>query len=741
MNVLPTSPDGTTSTQQIQQYFTDMKRWNFDVPYTAFYAFPLDQVKGKFKKPYIDFAKYAHDKGYPACVQIQSTVGFLDDVDIENAQYYSDNTTYIYSHFLQYGKKNFFGSFAAPGWLRYIKTITEILRSYGYDWVVFEEPMFRVDIPGTKDKLYERFCQAWPHLPYPTHQEESVSYQRLQELKSLVLEEFYHKLCRFAKEIGYQKCGIMPWFFVPTFENTPMETWNTCCHLGKLTFLPDLDLIVVRMQPDNIYAEATIATSGEAIPQISYLETLSQNLGKPVISVNNPTNEHIRRSANTPNNLLPYDYFARFTLAAAAAVPHGMTRHWYRKDYDHDIKHMALMTNTNRYLPRMGSPSSPLALVFSYIGMNRTIPRPWTETWKSFWFLAHQLLYEHKLPCLTFFAGTLEQSLKQHPETKILIFNEYFPVSTKEAKLVEKWLSSDSSRRILYIGARNGYRRQLDSLYHQFEQKCPEILGIFGCDTDKPVHTVSSGQTVALKSVSDKNAFLGDSQVLMCPAYGFPCITDPSDIEILYTPETSNDPVIFRREIGSGGYALFVGLSTDGLNNTLPLNRIVEFLLHTPQRESSYFPFVKTSSQGIFWNRTFNNFLFLSNCDDTPASYEIPWKNLQMWDLRNEKFLEMPGIYTIPPLDFHVLKILEKNQKLLDIEGQVYLSSVAEDDKTARISGYFSHSIQIKLTSPPSSVRMNEKEMEFKLNQNENCYTIFIDYPEKGDCELVLYFD
>ena len=93
MNVLPTSPDGAASSEQIEQYFTDMKRWNFDVAYTAFYAFPLKEVNGPFKKPYQDFAKYAHDKGYPACVQIQSTVGFLDDVDIENAQYYSDNTT------------------------------------------------------------------------------------------------------------------------------------------------------------------------------------------------------------------------------------------------------------------------------------------------------------------------------------------------------------------------------------------------------------------------------------------------------------------------------------------------------------------------------------------------------------------------------------------------------------------------------------------------------------------------
>ncbi len=743
MNVLPTSPETADTPEHITQYFEDMRRWNFDVAYNAFYAFPLAEVRGRFKEPYRDFVRIAHEHGLRACVQIQSTVGFLDDVGIENAQYYADNTTYIYRHFIKYGKKNFFGSYAAPGWLEYIKTITDILRDYGYDWVVFEEPMFRADIPGTKDKFYERFKETYPDLEYPTRQDDSVAYQRVQELKSRVLLEFYQKLCAFAKKIGFEKCGIVPWFFVPTFENTPMESWNTCCHLGKLTFLPELDFIVVRMQPDNVYAEATIASRGEGIPQIAYLENLSQNLGKPIISVNNPTNEHIRLSADTPDNILPYGYFARFTLAAAAAVPNGMTRHWYKKDYENDKAHMDLMTHTNRYLPRLGSPHSPVALVFSHTGMNRTVPRPWTEAWKSYWFLAHHLLYEEKYPALTFFADTLSESLQRHPETQLLIFGEYFPIPPDEINLIEEWLNADPSHRILYIGARNGYRYAPDALYHDFEHRPPEMLRLFGCETDKKVRTSSPGEYVRLELATTvaADAFLGISPVIRCCACGSPAILKDADIDVLYTAGEQKEPVIFRRKTENGGYALYVGLSTDGTANDLPLRRIVDVLLNDAGIPLEHYPLVKRTSRAILWNRTANKFVFIANCDDENGRYKILRSDVKIWDVRSSAMLPTPAVFSIPPFDFHVLKILEKGDRLLDVQGQIYLTRIEEKSDGVKVAGYFQKTITAKFTQKPSTVSFSGEEIPFTTNATGEVFIIKVELPATGDGRITFSFD
>ena len=365
MNILPTSPDQTRTEADILQYFHDMNEWNFDVAYSAFYAFPNEKLVGEYKESYINFAKIAKEKNIPSCVQIQSTVGFLDSPDLlEAAQCFADNEPFLYAHFSEYGKKNFFGSFASEKWFEYVMNVARTLREYGFEWVVFEEPMFLPNIPGTKDPFYKVFKERYPDLEYPTRMAESPAYLKLQALKIEVMEDFYKRCVLEAKKMGYSKVGIMPWFFTPTYENTPLENWVSACDLGRITFLPELDFIIVRMQPDNIWAEAMVSSGGESLPRMGYSENLSQALGKPTIAVNNPTNEHVVPNQIGTKDLLDYEYFARFTLSAFAAAPSGMSRHWYGKNYEMDEKHMDLYTRCNPFLGRLGGAVSPVALVF-----------------------------------------------------------------------------------------------------------------------------------------------------------------------------------------------------------------------------------------------------------------------------------------------------------------------------------------------------------------------------------------
>jgi len=742
MNILPTSPERMATPEQLERYFDDMRRWNYDVAYSAFYAFPLAELRGVFRKPYEDFVRMAHDRGCPACIQIQSTVGFLDDTALECAQYNTDNTPYVYQHYISYGKKNFFGSFAAPGWLDYIKTIAEILRGYGFDWVVFEEPMFKFDIPGTKDTLFERFREAFPDLPYPTHQSESENYYRLQELKSNILVDFYRRLADFARKLGFQKCGIMPWFFVPTHENTPMETWNSCCPISKLAFLSDVDFIVVRMQPDNVHAEAIIGSGGEQMPQISYLENLAQNLGKPIISVNNPTDEHILNSADTPNNLLPFEFFARFTLAAAAAAPCGMSRHWYGKDYGRDAAHMALLSEVNQCLPRLGSPISPVAMIFSYAAMTRRVPRPWTETWKSFWFIAQQLLYENKIPALVFFAESLAESLARHPETKILIFGEYFPIPPEEISMLEKWLKADASRRLLYIGARNGYRWKLDAPYFEFRPKPPEMLSLFGCDAEQPIRVAAHGGKTKLNFISKNpaDAFIGKNPILKCGVRGVPALKNSAELEILYTAGANNESIIFRRRIAGGGAAMFVGLSTDGCDNNLPIDLFVRHLLEEAGIAKDEYPSVQTKSDGILWNRTANGFIIISNCSGAHAVCSLPLKEGRLWDVRKGAFLQKGKKISVPPLDFRLLKIISDAHNLLDIQGQIYLNAVDDTPDYLSVNGYFGRQVKTLLLRKPLSIQFENAAASYNLQKQKEWYKAFITLPERREGKLNFKF-
>jgi hypothetical protein len=745
MNVLPTGPDQIAKPKNLERYFSDLKRWNYDVAYNAFYAFPWAKLIGEYRTPYIRFAARAHRAPMRACVQIQSTVANSADVSTREGQFYHDNSCWCYEHFVGQGKTFFFGSFASRVWLNFLKKVTRQFRHYGYDWVVFEEPMFRADIPGTKDRFYARFKREFPNLAYPTRQDDTPAYAALQRLKRRVLIEFFDALTRFAKRIGFEKVGIMPWFFTPTFENTPIETWNSCCDIGSITFLPALDFIVVRMQPDNIYAEAMTAAGGESLPRLGYLEVLAHNIGKPIIAVNNPTNEHMPHGY-TGKAAFRYDYFARYTLAAAAAAPSGMTRHWYTKDYGLDAQHMRLLSSLHPYLNRLGRAISPIAFVFSYEGIARLLPRAWKDSWRHYWNFARTFLYEEKIPFLTFYAEHLEECLARHPEVRLIVLSEYFPIPQKEIKFLKRWVEADARRRILYLGCRNGYCFDPVSLYNNFDPRPPEMLELFGVDTAVPIEIFADDDYVRLNfSGRDRREhFLKGSTEFSCCGYGVPKFRPIKRLDVLYTsaskrklersgnPESSG-PIIVKLATPRGGFLLYVGLSLDGSANELPLPHILEYLL----RDADY-P-VQHASRGILWNRTSTNYLIVSNIYEERGTYEIAPADARLWDARKKKLLHPPLRLSIHPLSFHVYRMIPKNSPLLDFTGFIYVTSLEESPRRITINGFSSPQISLHTLKQPKKCVVNAREAEFSCLTRGSLVNVAIP-ATPGDVALAVHF-
>ena len=320
MNALPVSPEAVAQTEARDRYFDDLERWGFDIAYNAFHAHAYGDVVGKFKDSYTAFAKEARRRGYPACIQIQSSMCAGDRVGIEEAQYNLNNEPE------RWGEKVFFASFSSKAWNDYLKELTDIfVKKYGFDWVVFEEPMYRVDIPGTKDRFHEDFTKANPDVNYPHQRRETSAYLKVQRAKAETLLGFCRDLVANAKNAGAKKVGVMPWLFIPTVENTPAGTLNPSCDIGRIGRIPDLDILVARMQPDNIYCN-TMRTGDNMCdsPQLSFTEITAHVFGKDCIAVSNPTDEHADSSASS---LIPFEFYRDTTLASVAAMPCGFTRH------------------------------------------------------------------------------------------------------------------------------------------------------------------------------------------------------------------------------------------------------------------------------------------------------------------------------------------------------------------------------------------------------------------------------
>jgi hypothetical protein len=151
MNPLPTAPEAVATPELRDRYFCDLKRWGFNVAYNSHYAYPLSAVQGQNRTIHDPFTRQAEREGVPACVQIHSTVADTEDIPLRESQFYFNNTLQTYKHHSHIGALNFFASFASGRWRKHLKRLVDIYYEYGYRWVVFEEPMFRVDLPGTKD--------------------------------------------------------------------------------------------------------------------------------------------------------------------------------------------------------------------------------------------------------------------------------------------------------------------------------------------------------------------------------------------------------------------------------------------------------------------------------------------------------------------------------------------------------------------------------------------------------------
>ena len=720
MNPLPTGPEAVATTELQNRYFRDMKRWGFDIAYNAYYAYPYSAVRGKFQPIYKSFAAQAKEQGFPACVQVQVTVADVEDIPLRESQYYFNNRCQTYKHHVDIGTQNFFASFASKKWRNFLKRLLETFAEYGYRWVVFEEPMFRVDLPGTRDRFYDLFKKRYPDLGYPTRHTESESYLQVQVFKQQLLIEFLDELSRYAKKVGFEKVGIMPWFFTPTHENTPEETWHTGCDLGQVHHLDPVDFIIVRMQPDNIYAGAMTEEGGLALPWLSYLENQAHQGGKPIIAVNNPSNEHLLRGS-TDYWVLPEEYFSRYTLAAAAAAPTGMTRHWYGKNYLQDKKNMALYRKINPLLSRLGSASSPIALVYSYRGLIHAMPRSAKQLWTPYRRLASKLLYESKVPTLTLYADTLIKGLKQAPEIQTLVLFEEYPLSMKEILFLKQWISSDSRRRLVLFARGRGQTYNLKHSPFQYNDRPTELMELFGLKTDYPFRMSGYGETARIRFAgkNPRDAFLGKKFDWRCYGWGAGTYRKSKNLEVLYQEESSGKPVITRFHYRGGGQAYLIAQGLEGPESNFPF---ASFLTGITETDKDSFPSVACSPD-VLWNWTRNRYLVISNTAPEKGWARITGIEGKLWNIQQKKFEPVRATKRhLAPNEILLYRVVAKDDPILDIEGQIFLNRIVHQKDQAEIQGYFGRTTRIRSRRQPAQVEWLNHPHPFKT-QNKKGYT------------------
>ena len=323
--------------------------------------------------------------------------------------------------------------------------------------MVFEDPTYLVDIPGSNDRFYQKFIEENPKVNYPKERKETPEYLMVQQAKAETLVEFFRELAAHAKSVGAKKVGVMPWFFTPTILNTPDVTHNPSCNINMIARIPEVDFLVSRMRPDDIYADKMRAGDDlSKSPKLHYIELLAHALGKDVVSLASPVNNHV---AGDKKPLLPADFFRTDSMAALAAAPGGYTLEQYPECCEGDTTATEFLSKTMKLASRLGQPRSPVAFVFSYSGTRHAEPLTYETVFSHYLALAKYMASKAHIPMLTFHAETLERELEDHPEVQVLVFEEHFPLTAEQMLVIRKWWQGMEKRAAICTWIRLGLLR------------------------------------------------------------------------------------------------------------------------------------------------------------------------------------------------------------------------------------------------------------------------------------------
>jgi hypothetical protein len=731
MNALPVGPSGVMDAESRTRYFADLERWGFDIPYNAYYAGLFDQVVGEQKLAYVEFAAEAHKRGYPACIQIQTTVCAGDRVGIDQAQYDVENKPEVL------GNGNFFASFSSRAWRDYLKELTTIfVQQYGYDWVIFEEPMYRVDIPGSKDPFYAEFTAAHMDVAYPKKREETTQYLLVQQAKADALVDFCRELVVHAKGVGAKKAGVMPWFFIPTIENTPPETLNPACNIQRIAAIPELDTIVVRMQPDNVYC-GTMRTGDDMCesPKLYHSEILAHSLGKDVIAVSNPTDEHTDYPACP---LIPFEFFRDYTLAGAAASPGGFTRHWYGQNYGKDTKHMEVLADVASFAGRLGQPCAPVAFVFSYSGTQHAEPYTYETVFPFYWELAKRLQFQQRVPMLTFFADTLEEDLARHPEVQLLVLEEHFPLTQSQMMAISRWWQGEEKRGLVAFGTGLGFCADPESPgVRPSSASCPGVFELIGLKQEEVPQYIAE-QPIALKDVSRirRSAFLGDQTQLKVNTIANVRRVFGSRASVLYEVDAleTHVPVIAEwRDRATLALFCGFGLTADTVDAA---DKAVRYAL----REVDFPGLILDScSEGVLWGINKQDYIVVSNLSDKPGTATGRPGRANFWDCREQKVLPDGDVeIKVDANSFGVFRVVGRRSKFLDVLGASYLRKLTDGAGRADIELLAGRKTTFVLRASPKEIMVDGKHSTVTQEVINGAYHVTLQQCPPGERKIAL---
>lgn len=710
MNALPVQPQQVADGDQRLRYFDVLDRWGFEIAYCVFSASNYGNIDG-LRNSFAGFVTEAHKRGYPACVQIQSSIFPVSKIGIEEAQYDIQNNP------VSVKDDCYLASFASDIWKNYLKDLTSLFtKQYGFDYVVFDEPIISVDIPGSEDRFYANYVADNPNVKYPESNEETTEYLEVQEAKAKCINEFYSDLVDHAKSVGAKKTGIVSASFIPSAD----EASKLSCNTGQIAQIPGLDFLIAK------------ACQGGRAAEHSYIEVMANALGKDLVVLCNPVEE-----SNGSLGLASFDIYRNQVLSSLAAGPCGFARGWYSQDYGDDSSHMELLANAAGTARRLGRPKSPVAFVFSCSGTRHAKPLTYRGVFSHYMALAEQMAFNAHVPMLTFHADTLDKDLNEHPEVQLLVFEEHFPMSIEQMLVIRKWWQSSEKRSAIMFGSGIGFNADTNL---PGPQPCalsqPGVFELIGLRQEEDL-TINFDDPIELKDVSRvrRSAFLGEEPVKVKQIADVRRVFG-SRASVLYEVDAQDIKVpVVAEWRDRSTLAVFCGFGLSSETASMA-EKAIKYVLREVGAPNSL---IDSCSQGVLWSENESNYLILSNTSERDGSATARPGRANLWDVMEERLLPDgdPQI-KMAPHSFKLYRVVGRRSKFYDVQGALCMRKLMDGSGRAEIELLAGQKTVFVLRSSPREITVDGKPCTVSQEVKNGVYYVTLQQCRPGEHSITL---
>jgi hypothetical protein len=555
----------------------------------------------------------------------------------------------------------------------------------------------------------------------------------MQQVKAEAATRCCLELAAYAKEIGAKRVGMVPQVFLPNTREKADRLPHATSDPGRFILSDDVDFIISGLEAGKIYSGELIPVGEPAKnPWLCFSEITAESSSKPVITSMSPVADGAKAKAKA----LPLDFYKDTLLCALAAGASG----FIGQDYGSDQSDYAdLVDEAGLYASRLGQPHSPLAFVFSESGARHISPNDHATTFAHYGAFSEQMANRAHMPFLTFHAETLQGSLAEHPEVKVLVFDEHFPLSVEQMLVIRDWWQGTEKRAIIAFCSGLGLSAD-PSLpgSRPSAQALPGVLELIGLkqDMDQPVFTMD--KPMALRDVSRvrRAALFGDKPPQTLSKIANVRRVFGSRASVLYEldAEEPKIPVVAEWKDRTT-LAIFCGFGLDA-ETAEAAECAVRYML----KETDCLPVMLTDcTDGILWNINKHGYLVIANVSDKQgAATGRPGRSM-FWDCKRQQMLPEGDVaFTVAPHSFEVYRVVGRRSKFFDIKGISYLRSLVDGAGKADIDVVAGKETTLVLRASPKDIIVDGKASTITQEVINGAYHVTLQQCPPGDRKIGL---